>query len=368
MGCAQSTVKVQELTPHEKLLASNKSRQEATRHSPRQITPPVAAPRMRSPDEPGAEPKKQLSWSDGPAPDLAHKTGSMSIYTVDTGTWETCFWELAQWSADGRLALRYKRRRGDESWLDSWRLGEAAEIRRGAQRSSLSQRERLSEGCPEGIMTLLGLEPRGFTDGAETDTLVRALRPSAAPFPQLSEQCVPLRPQVLGTRYELTIDEWADRIEEEMQRPPGSEARPAVTVDTPTASPARTAARSSPRVTVEDLSLRSPITSPPPPPPPAPVDPTDQGMREGLAARRRQAGGLNPEREFAPHDPDFQPFAHVASKTNVRHTTPTSPSCPATALITGGCGVRRQWPRQWQSSAGCRQWMAAGTARRRRGS
>ena len=75
----------------------------------------------------------------------------MSIYTVDTGTWETCFWELAQWSADGRLALRYKRRRGDESWLDSWRLGESAEIRRGAQRSSLSQRERLSEGCPEGI-------------------------------------------------------------------------------------------------------------------------------------------------------------------------------------------------------------------------
>ena len=47
-------------------------------------------------DEPGAEPKKQLSWSDGPEPDLSHKTGSMSIYTVDTGTWEMCFWELAQ--------------------------------------------------------------------------------------------------------------------------------------------------------------------------------------------------------------------------------------------------------------------------------
>lgn len=345
----------------------------ASRGSPNSVArPPSLADAQDSPIVP--------SWRTGPDANLVYKAGTLSLYTHDTGTWESAFFELAQWSEDGRLCLRYKRFRGDERWRQCWRLSSSTEIRRGAQRSILSMRERMSDTCPSGVVTVTALEPRdkgglGFGE-SQQDMLDEVL---------------------VGTRYELTINEWADRIGELVRQSSVSkddaadEKRPASPPAVSLAaeseadessgmaklpnstSPARAAMRNTDGVmTVEDLSMVSP-TSPispfrsyggdfrsssvpapplvrqpvsvsgssspvPAPLPPAPPRGLDEGgfaMQSGVAARRRaMGGGLNPEREWGPRDRDFDPFADKVSQTNASLGVSPTVSCSPDSSLT----------------------------------
>jgi hypothetical protein len=323
--------------------------------SPNSVTRPPSLPD-------GSDSPIVPSWRTGPDADLVYKAGTLSLYTHDTGTWESAFFELAQWSGDGRVCLRYKRFRGDERWRQCWRLSSSTEIRRGAQRSTLSMRERMSDACPSGVVTMTALEPRDK---------------GGLPGPAGSQEDL-LDELLIGTRYELTIDEWADRIGELLPQASASnndaanEKRPASPPTVPLAAesdayrssgmaklpnsstPALAAVRNTDgAVTVEDLSLVSPtslmspvrpysgayfssaVSAPPVVPPPAPasapsppvpallppappgMDDSDFAMRSGVAARRRaMGGGLNPEREWGPRDRDFDPFADKVSQTN----------------------------------------------------
>jgi hypothetical protein len=441
MGCAQSSSQVEvvaaEPTPHEKLLARNRALAERKERDNMPVfvqVDPRGSPAW-SEDSPGSSnaaaagspgggslggspgsvgsarrpisrpaslasggPDSPVvpSWRTGPDADMVYKAGTLSLYTQDTGTWESCYFELAQWSADGRFCLRYKRFRGDERFRQCWRLGGATEVRRGAQRSTLSMRERMSEGCPSGVMTVTALDPR--------DQGGQSLATTGDGEASLDELLV-------GTRYELTIGEWADRIEELVPSASAAaaaaaadgadEARPAspsaaapsnassspgarpedswrtrVAMEAPSpagaaqsSTPAHVAARSNAdSVTVEDLSLRSPTSpirayisgdspavmpSPPIPAPPPPAPPSggiDDGgiaMRSGVAARRRaMGGGLDPEREWNPRDRNFDPFADKVSQTNASLGECTSllrclSAClPVYLLVSCACAAR----------------------------
>ena len=121
MGCAQSTrvtvVEPAELTAHEKLLARNQQVAERKELARR---PLAVQPARRSPawseDSPSSEAPNPgspppladdvCSWRSGPDAELVYKAGTLSLYTQGTSTWESAFFELAQWSGDGQLCLR----------------------------------------------------------------------------------------------------------------------------------------------------------------------------------------------------------------------------------------------------------------------
>lgn len=200
------------------------------------------------------------------------RAGTLQRYDPEAGRWASGFFDIVQWSDDGGFGIRRHDSRTDNVCTQVWKATASSvlEVREGVGKSPLSAAGKRDAECPQGIVTILGLDS------------------------SVQEEAV----LVLGSRYEATVAAWVAEIrsllgmDEDALPPPApaegsNEARPSEAVSGGGGHTAAQTANSSDREARIEAGRRG-----------AKQSPKQSPKKQKPLLSPTEVEGLNPQREW----------------------------------------------------------------------